>query len=88
MRRNQPDAGAGWGMNSAPFRYSRNPMYLALALTQLGIGLWLDDLWIILMLAPALIVIRHGAIAREECYLEQKFGEIYAKYKSSVRRWV
>jgi len=71
-----------------PFRFTRNPMYLALGLLQLGIGLALDNAWILLLLVPVLLVIHHGAILPEERYLEQKFGEEYTRFKASVRRWV
>jgi len=40
------------------------------------------------MLVPFCFVIRYGVIAREEAYLERKFGEIYLAYKSHVRRWL
>ncbi len=42
----------------------------------------------IVMVVPILIVMRHGVIAREERYLERKFGAEYLDYEASVRRWV
>ena len=59
---------------------------MLLGLTGLAIGF--DTLWILVMLVPFWIVIRHGVIAREEAYLERKFGDVYLVYKSRVRRWV
>ena len=70
------------------YRFSRNPIYLAMTLLILGIGVAVDGIWVIAMLAPTLIVMHYGVIAREERYLEAKFGEEYLKYKRSVRRWI
>jgi protein-S-isoprenylcysteine O-methyltransferase Ste14 len=38
-------------------------------------------------LVPFALVIRFGVVAREEAYLERKFGEAYSQYRSRVRRW-
>lgn len=67
---------------------SRNPIYVALTLVYLGIGVAIDSAWILALVVPILIVMRHGVIAREERYLERKFGAEYLDYKASVRRWV
>jgi len=75
-------------VTDGPFRYSRNPLYLGLALILAAIGIGLDSLWVLAMLAPALVVIRYGVIAREERYLEAKFGDAYRRYKARVRRWL
>ena len=34
------------------------------------------------------LVIRYGVVAREEAYLERKFGEVYRSYRTRVRRWL
>ncbi len=70
-----------------PYRFSRNPIYLAMALLHAGIAVAADNAWILALLAPTLIVIRYGVIAREERYLERKFGADYLAYKARVRRW-
>ncbi len=71
-----------------PYRFSRNPIYLAMTLFYLGITIWVNSLTMLIMLLPVLIMIRFGVIEREEKYLERKFGKRYLKYKSKVRRWV
>lgn len=71
-----------------PFRFSRNPIYVGLALIQTGIGVALGNLWILLLLVPTLAVLRRGVIEKEEAYLERKFGESYVRYRASVRRWL
>lgn len=73
---------------SGPYRWSRNPMYLAMTLIYAGIAVAAGSLWTLALLVPALLLIRNGVIAREEAYLERKFGEPYRLYKASVRRWL
>jgi protein-S-isoprenylcysteine O-methyltransferase Ste14 len=71
-----------------PFRYSRNPSYLALAMIYAGIASVRNSLWAVLLLAPVVWVIGREVIGREERYLERAFGEEYLTYKGRVRRWV
>jgi protein-S-isoprenylcysteine O-methyltransferase Ste14 len=75
-------------VTEGPFRYSRNPIYLALTLLYLGAALLVNALWILLLVVPALVVIRYGVIAREEAYLTRKFGAPYRQYTAQVRRWL
>lgn len=70
------------------YRYSRNPIYIGLSLVHLGIAVAVDSPWIAATLPIVLIVIRYGVIAREERYLEAKFGQAYRDYKARVRRWL
>jgi len=74
-------------VTSGPYRFSRNPMYVSLTLMLLSIGVAANIWWILLMVAPVLVVMHVGVILREERYLEQKFGQVYRDYKDSVRRW-
>ena len=69
------------------FRYSRNPIYVALTLLYLGVALLINALWILLLVVPAVLVLRYGVIAREEAYLTRKFGDAYRQYTAQVRRW-
>jgi protein-S-isoprenylcysteine O-methyltransferase Ste14 len=71
-----------------PYRFSRNPGYLGMAITYIGITLAAEAPWALVMLAPATLVIQSGAIAREERYLEGLFGEEYLSYKRTTRRWI
>ena len=70
-----------------PFRFSRNPLYLSLTLLYLGITLTINTWWGIVVLIPLLIIMHRGVVLREERYLEQKFGETYRQYRSTVRRY-
>ncbi len=54
----------------------------------IGLAIAFDSLWIVVTLVPFYLVIRYGVVAREEAYLERKFGDVYRGYKSRVRRWL
>jgi protein-S-isoprenylcysteine O-methyltransferase Ste14 len=71
-----------------PFRFSRNPLYVAITLFYLGLTLLADALWPLLLLVPLLLITHFGIVLREERYLESKFGETYLRYKRQVRRWI
>jgi protein-S-isoprenylcysteine O-methyltransferase Ste14 len=75
-------------VTDGPFGYTRNPIYVALTLLYGGIALAINSLWVLLLIVPVLIVMRRGVIAREERYLEGKFGDAYLRYKQRVRRWL
>ena len=75
-------------VNGGPYKYSRNPIYLAATVTCVGIGVMADSVWVLMSLVPFLIVLNRGVIDREEKYLEEKFGKEYLDYKASVRRWL
>jgi protein-S-isoprenylcysteine O-methyltransferase Ste14 len=53
-----------------------------------GLAIGFDSLWLLILLVPFFIVIRYGVVAREEAYLERKFGDVYLAYKSRVGRWL
>ncbi len=75
-------------VTSGPFRFSRNPLYMALTLLYLGLTLAVNTWWGIVVLIPLLILMHRGVILREERYLEAKFGESYRKYCSKVGRYL
>ena len=73
---------------TGPYRISRNPIYLAFSVLQLGIAIWANSLWLLATLVVAVSVINFMVIPREERYLEHKFGAEYLHYKADVRRWL
>ena len=74
-------------VRTGPYRYSRNPIYLAFSLLQLGVGLWINSVWLVVTLLPALALMSLVVIPREERYLESRFPSDYLPYKAAVRRW-
>ena len=69
-------------------RLSRNPIYVGLFLIYGGIGIAARIPWILILAVPLAIVMRHGVVAREEAYLERRFGDAYRDYRARTRRWL
>lgn len=68
--------------------WSRNPIYLGMFLVYGGIGIAVRSPSILILMLPLAITIRYGVVAREEAYLERRFGDTYCDYKARVRRWL
>ena len=75
-------------VEEGPFRFTRNPAYLAFAFVYIGISLLAGGRWPMVFLPGVLAGIDRGVIRREEAYLEQRFGAPYRDYRSRVRRWL
>ena len=75
-------------VRSGPFRFTRNPMYLALCLLQVALGFFLNDWITLLFVVPLALIMHYGVVLREERYLTVKFGEPYLELKRAVRRWL
>jgi protein-S-isoprenylcysteine O-methyltransferase Ste14 len=75
-------------VTDGPYRLTRNPGYLGMALTYAGIAIACNAPWALVPLPAAIAVIDRGVIAREERYLTRKFGTPYEDYKRRVRRWI
>jgi len=71
-----------------PYRFSRNPIYLAFTLLQIGLAAWVNSPGLLLALLPALALMTLVVIPREERYLEARFPTQYLPYKRAVRRWL
>lgn len=85
VRPDRPDTAL---ITAGLYRYTRNPLYIVLSLVQVTAAVWLNNLWILLLLPLSITVITRYAIAREERYLEKVFGQDYLDYKKRVRRWL
>jgi protein-S-isoprenylcysteine O-methyltransferase Ste14 len=71
-----------------PYRLTRNPMYVGMATLYFGGTLLLNDPWPLAFLPVVIALVRRRVIAREEAYLERRFGDEYRAYKARVRRWI
>jgi len=70
------------------FRFSRNPIYVSDTLIYVGLSLALNAWWALALTLALVWMMQVGVIAREEEYLERKFGDDYFRYKRQVRRWL
>ena len=68
--------------------WSRNPIYVGMFLLYAGVGLAARSPWVLVLALPLAITLRYGVVAREEAYLERRFGDPYRDYKARVRRWL
>ena len=75
-------------VEAGPYRFTRNPIYLSMMLGLVGLAVGFGTVWPLLTLVPFALVIRYGVVAREEAYLERKFGDVYRGYRARVRRWL
>ena len=75
-------------VTDGPYRLTRNPGYLGMAFAYAGIAIAANAPWALVPLPVAIAVVDRGVIAREERYLERKFGARYTDYKRGVRRWI
>jgi protein-S-isoprenylcysteine O-methyltransferase Ste14 len=75
-------------VRTGPYRCSRNPIYLSFSLLQLGVAVWINSLWLLLTLMPAVGLMSFVVVPREEHYFETRFPSDYLPYKASVRRWL
>ena len=71
-----------------PFRFTRNPLYIAAIGVYLGVTLWVNSLVMLLLGVPMTVILHRGIVLREERYLETKFPRAYSEYRSRVKRWL
>lgn len=75
-------------VRGGPYRFSRNPIYLAFFALHLGLAIWVNSLWLVATLVATVAIIAVVVVPREERYLTERFGTEYLDYKASVRRWL
>jgi protein-S-isoprenylcysteine O-methyltransferase Ste14 len=73
---------------TGPYKFTRNPMYVALALLTVAFALYLNTWWILILLIPTLVAVQRFVIVREEDYLRRRFGVEYDAYATRVGRWL
>lgn len=71
-----------------PYAGTRNPIYVAMLLLYVGVGVIANAPAVVALLPVLFAVLHFGVVLREEDYLECKFGESYLTYKQAVPRWV
>ena len=71
----RPDKATAKLVTDGPFRFSRNPLYLALTLMYAGFALIANSVWALFLLLPVILIMSRFVIRREEEYLARTFGE-------------
>jgi protein-S-isoprenylcysteine O-methyltransferase Ste14 len=75
-------------VEAGPYRLTRNPIYLGLLCVYIAAALWWGLGWALLLAPVVVLAVQRLVIAREERYLDQKFGDAYRRYRARVRRWI
>ena len=75
-------------VTAGPYRFTRNPMYVGIAVAYTGVAMLIDTAWPLLLLPAVLVVLVAVVVRREERYLDRTFGERYRDYRRRVRRWI
>ena len=75
-------------VKAGPYRISRNPMYLGMALILAGLGVLFGSYLFCAALVVFVAVVHFGVVLPEERYLESLQGETFREYKRQVRRWL
>ena len=75
-------------MQGGIYRITRNPIYLSFVVLQAGIGVWMNNVWVVALAAVTWACIHRFVIPREEAYLTRAFGDEYTAYTKKVRRWI
>lgn len=86
--RPEPWKGASVLVANGVYRYTRNPMYLGMALLSLAGALLFASLAAAFVTLVAVFVIDRTVVRREEAYLQRRFGTEYLDYRERVRRWL
>jgi protein-S-isoprenylcysteine O-methyltransferase Ste14 len=83
-----PTSDAAALIKAGPYRFTRNPMYLGMALMLCGAAFLFGS--VIAFSAPAafFITMNEVFIPFEENNMERLFGDSYMEYKNRVRRWL
>jgi protein-S-isoprenylcysteine O-methyltransferase Ste14 len=74
-------------VTTGPFAHTRNPLYTALCLLHLGIGLLVGGIWPVALTFVLLLALDRLIVVREERYLTRLIGEPYVDYRRRVPRW-
>ena len=75
-------------LETGPYRFTRNPIYIGLVILYFGLAIVLTSAWMLVLLIPVLIILQRGVVEREEAYLKAKFGQAYRQYQARVPRWL
>jgi protein-S-isoprenylcysteine O-methyltransferase Ste14 len=75
-------------VTTGPYRLTRNPMYVGMVFLYVAFAFAFGVIWAVAFLPAVIVIVDRLVIAREEPYLERRFGQAYRDYKRRVRRWI
>lgn len=75
-------------VTDGPYRFTRNPMYLAFLLDVTSLSLVFSLEWGLILVPVMWFVIDRFIIPKEEAYLTKKFGADYQVLLDQTRRWI
>lgn len=84
----EPWTGTSTLVTTGIYRWTRNPMYLGMAIAHLALALLLASGGALLTWPIAILVIQLAVIPQEEAYLGRTLGADYQAYRQRVRRWL
>jgi protein-S-isoprenylcysteine O-methyltransferase Ste14 len=83
-----PHRAASAIVTAGPYRFTRNPMYVAMTGAYIGASLLAGTWWTMVLLPIPVLVVAAWVVPREERHLRQSFGDDYIRYTTRVRRWL
>jgi protein-S-isoprenylcysteine O-methyltransferase Ste14 len=75
-------------VTTGPYKITRNPIYIGMALVYFGLAIVMTSIWVLALLIPALMILQRSVVMPEEAYLKRRFGAAYRKYQAHVPRWL
>ncbi|MGB5214700.1 MAG: isoprenylcysteine carboxylmethyltransferase family protein [Anderseniella sp.] len=82
-----PHRAAGKLVTSGPFALMRNPIYVGNTIATLGLGLVLQNGWLLIATPLAALAVHKLAVVREQTHLRDKFGDAWTEYADRVKAW-
>jgi protein-S-isoprenylcysteine O-methyltransferase Ste14 len=74
-------------VQQGPYRFSRNPLYVALILVLAGFACALNNAWLAIVVPALSVALDRLVVAREERFLSDLLGPDYLSYRARGRRW-
>lgn len=84
----EPGRGTNKIISTGPFRFSRNPSYVALVLTATGLGFGMNSIPVLAGVPLGFAILAAWVVPAEERYLSALLKADYEAYRSKVRRWI
>ena len=83
-----PQQAATAVVDAGPYRWSRNPQYVAFVAIYIGATMMANSVWPLFLLPVVVGALHAFVIAREERYMRRTFPHEYGAYCRRVRRWI